>query len=239
MRTKLISTVFLLAAAACSRDTARDGANTARDNDQSGPVDLSRSGQRVAPAGTYNTGDSSERSANQPGTADTGASAQSTGYTTSGPMGTGGGGYTTGTTSAAGNQGVPTTSQNSDIAPSRKDTARTGEQNTGSYTWGASAPDANANQNGTGTGQQAMNGTGGTGTSGNDTATGDQNQGGTSDTATSGTSGSTTTLGDTGSSDRGTATTAQNTRRKRTTSQSSQGSQGTQSSQDTTRSQQR
>jgi hypothetical protein len=190
MRTTLFSTLLFLAAAACSRDTARDGANTARDN-QSGPVDLSRSGQPVAPAGTYNTGDSSERPSNQPGTADTGASAQSTGYTTSGPMGTGGGGYTTGTTSAAGNQGVPTTQQNPDVTSQRTATRGTAAS---SSDFGATAQDTqNQNQD---TGAQAVNG------ANTGTATGDQLQSAQntdSDTANQG------------------STTAQNTNRNTTT----------------------
>lgn len=113
MRTLIISSL-LLVTGACDRDTVRDGANTARDR-VAGPTDLSTVGQPVAPSATFGTGDSSERPAGQPGTADRGAGHQTTGFVTTGPMGTGGPGYTTGTTGVAGNQGIPSTMPNPDV----------------------------------------------------------------------------------------------------------------------------
>ena len=113
MRTLILSSLLIFAGA-CDRDTIRDGANTARDR-VGGPTDLSTVGQPVAPSGTFGTGDSSERNPNLPGTADTGAMRETSGFATSGPMGTGGPGYTTGTTGVGGNQGIPTTQRNPDV----------------------------------------------------------------------------------------------------------------------------
>ena len=220
MRTLILSSLLILAGA-CDRDTIRDGAGTARDR-VSGPTDLSTVGQPVPPSATFGTGDGADRNPNLPGTADTGGMRGTSGFATTGKMGLGGPGYTSGTTSAAGNQGIPTTMPNPDVG--RTDTGELDKSMGATHHADDGRAEATARVQATDVGQpRALNDM--TGRSNDYIGPSDRPQEGANETpgvdggnSTSAGTGSTLTLGETGgTAERPTAVTAENTKKKRAT----------------------